>query len=85
VNGFALPRPIAIYAKHCHLPRSSSPLAKPSSPCLKICVVDHGAGICRGCHRTLAEIAAWSGMSEEARKAIMAELPARGALAPERC
>ncbi len=40
------------------------------------------SGLCIGCGRTLAEIAAWGGMSEAERKAIMAELPKRLAAAP---
>jgi predicted Fe-S protein YdhL (DUF1289 family) len=49
------------------------------SPCVKICVVHPEAGICVGCHRTTDEIARWSRMTPEERRAIMAELPGRGA------
>ena len=48
-----------------------------SSPCTKVCVVDGASGLCFGCGRTLPEIAAWGGMSETQRSAIMAELPQR--------
>jgi hypothetical protein len=34
----------------------------PSSPCLNICSLDE-RGICRGCFRSLAEIAEWTRMS----------------------
>jgi predicted Fe-S protein YdhL (DUF1289 family) len=34
----------------------------PSSPCLNICSLDE-RGVCRGCYRTLAEIAGWMRMS----------------------
>jgi predicted Fe-S protein YdhL (DUF1289 family) len=37
-----------------------------------------------GCGRTLAEIAAWGGMDETRRRAIMAELPARLAACEEK-
>jgi predicted Fe-S protein YdhL (DUF1289 family) len=47
------------------------------SPCVKICTLDTQAGLCRGCGRTLDEIAGWVRMSIEERKRIMAELPAR--------
>jgi predicted Fe-S protein YdhL (DUF1289 family) len=47
------------------------------TPCVKICTLDHGSGVCLGCGRTLDEIAQWSGMSEAERARIMAELPAR--------
>jgi predicted Fe-S protein YdhL (DUF1289 family) len=33
----------------------------PSSPCLNICSLDE-LGVCRGCFRTLAEIAEWTRM-----------------------
>ncbi len=50
------------------------------SPCVKVCVVHPEARICVGCHRTLDEIAAWSRMTPEARREIMAELPGRAPL-----
>jgi uncharacterized protein len=34
----------------------------PSSPCLNICSLDE-VGVCRGCFRTLAEIAKWTRMN----------------------
>jgi uncharacterized protein len=34
----------------------------PSSPCLNICSLDE-KGVCRGCFRTLAEIAEWTRMN----------------------
>jgi len=47
------------------------------SPCVKICVIHPEERICAGCYRTLDEIAAWSRMAPEDRRAVMAELPAR--------
>jgi predicted Fe-S protein YdhL (DUF1289 family)/RNase H-fold protein (predicted Holliday junction resolvase) len=49
------------------------------SPCVKICVVHPEARLCTGCLRSIDEITAWSRMSHEARRAVMAELPASGA------
>lgn len=54
------------------------------SPCVQICVIHPEARICAGCHRTADEIAAWSRLSPDARRAIMAELPARGRLLRQR-
>lgn len=54
------------------------------SPCVKLCVVHPEARICVGCHRSIAEITEWSRMSHEGRAAVMAELPARGALLSKR-
>lgn len=49
------------------------------SPCIKLCVVHPEARICIGCYRSIDEIAAWGRMTEAARRAVMADLPARAA------
>ncbi|MEM9013198.1 MAG: DUF1289 domain-containing protein [Pseudomonadota bacterium] len=54
------------------------------SPCVKICLIHPEAQICVGCYRTLDEIAGWGGLSPEARRAVMAELPGRAAAMPGR-
>lgn len=54
------------------------------SPCIKVCVVHPEARICVGCHRSVDEIAAWSRMTPEERRRIMAELPARAPLLRQR-
>ena len=54
------------------------------SPCVKICLIHPEAGICVGCHRTREEIATWSRLAPEARRAVMSELPARKSLLPGR-
>lgn len=55
------------------------------SPCVKVCVVHPESRLCTGCLRTIDEIGAWSRMSPEARRAVMAELPGRaGQLAKRR-
>ncbi|MDE3174576.1 MAG: DUF1289 domain-containing protein [Pseudomonadota bacterium] len=59
-------------------------MTSPSSPCVKICVVDPLAGLCIGCGRTIAEISLWSEMGETERQAVMAELPPRMAAARSR-
>lgn len=50
------------------------------SPCVRICLLHPQAGICIGCYRTAEEIAGWSTMTPEARRAVMAELPGRAHL-----
>lgn len=50
------------------------------SPCVKVCLLHPTAGLCIGCYRTAGEIAAWTAMTPEARRAVMAELPARAPL-----
>ncbi|MCB1364502.1 MAG: DUF1289 domain-containing protein [Rhodobacteraceae bacterium] len=47
------------------------------SPCVRICVVHPGEGICVGCYRSPDEIARWSQMSDAERARIRAELPGR--------
>ena len=47
------------------------------SPCTKLCVMDPRSGLCRGCLRTLAEIAGWGGMSDAQQQAVLAALPER--------
>ena len=47
------------------------------SPCVKICVVHPESRLCTGCLRTIDEIGAWSKMSPEERRDVMAELPER--------
>jgi uncharacterized protein len=51
--------------------------AEIESPCVKLCVIHPESRLCMGCYRSIEEITAWSAMSPEARRAVMAELPAR--------
>jgi predicted Fe-S protein YdhL (DUF1289 family) len=61
----------------------SRPLQRPcamttvSTPCTKVCTVDAESRHCVGCGRNLDEIALWLSLSEDDRRQIMAELPAR--------
>jgi len=50
-----------------------------ASPCISVCVMDRATGLCSGCLRTLDEIASWSALDDDARRAIVARLPARRA------
>ncbi|MBU2982019.1 DUF1289 domain-containing protein [Lentibacter algarum] len=52
---------------------------EPESPCINICVVHPETRLCTGCARSIDEIAAWSRMSSDERRAVMAELPSRNA------
>lgn len=47
------------------------------SPCILVCAIDMKTGFCFGCGRTRDEIGAWSIMSPDNRRSIMASLPAR--------
>lgn len=55
-----------------------SPIPKAiATPCVKVCIVDGASSLCLGCYRTLSEIGGWSGLTDEERARIMAELPGR--------
>jgi hypothetical protein len=49
----------------------------PHSPCLGICLMDPRTRMCRGCLRTIDEIAAWSALGDDAKAAVCSQLPAR--------
>lgn len=49
----------------------------PESPCRKICRLDMEIRLCRGCWRTPQEIAGWNELSDRAKRAVLAALPAR--------
>ncbi len=57
----------------------AAPSADVASPCNNVCRMNPETELCEGCLRTLAEIAAWSGMSAEEKRAVLARLPARRA------
>ncbi|OIQ81125.1 hypothetical protein GALL_371060 [mine drainage metagenome] len=52
------------------------------SPCVQICTMDEASGLCRGCARTLAEIATWSALDDEAKREVLARVAQRRAAAP---
>ena len=56
------------------VPRPKSGVA---SPCTGVCRIAADSGLCEGCRRTLAEIAAWSAMDDGQRLAVWRELRAR--------
>ena len=47
------------------------------SPCILVCSIDMASGYCHGCGRTSSEIAAWTMITPEQRRVIMAQLPDR--------
>jgi len=52
------------------------------SPCQNICVMHEPSGHCTGCGRTLDEIALWSVLDDDDKRAVWAMLPARLAALP---
>lgn len=47
------------------------------SPCQLVCSMERESGLCFGCGRTQDEISYWTLKTDEERKTILAELPAR--------
>ena len=54
------------------------------SPCVKVCAIDATTGWCLGCGRSMAEIGAWSSLTPERRRVVMAELDMRKAKIADR-
>lgn len=54
------------------------------SPCVKICLIHPDSRLCTGCLRSIQEISAWSRLSPDARRAIVADLPGRRGLVAKR-
>jgi predicted Fe-S protein YdhL (DUF1289 family) len=70
---------LAIAAGRPHGPAMTDPRpVRPQSPCTGVCAIDPASGLCRGCRRTLAEIAAWSTLGEAERDRVWAALGSRG-------
>ena len=47
------------------------------TPCDKICILEDASGLCRGCGRTVDEIACWTAYNDTERTRVMAQLPLR--------
>lgn len=49
----------------------------PVSPCVGICLLDPGTGYCRGCLRSINEIASWYDASTAEKRVILDRLDRR--------
>jgi uncharacterized protein len=47
------------------------------SPCKNVCVMHEASGHCIGCGRTIDEIALWSVLDDDDKRAVWALLPER--------
>ena len=47
------------------------------SPCVSVCQMDPGSGLCRGCWRSIDEIAGWGTLPDEVRLQIWARIEER--------
>ena len=64
---------------HAARGQGSLPADDVPSPCISVCVFDHAAGHCVGCFRTLDEIAEWSVLDADAKRAVLSAAIARRA------
>lgn len=56
-----------------------TPASGVPSPCINVCRIHAGSGLCEGCLRTLDEIACWSLLDDAEKAAVVQGLPARRA------
>lgn len=47
------------------------------SPCIGVCEIDGDTGFCRGCYRTVDEIAVWRDANPDVKVAILDRISAR--------
>ena len=57
--------------------RESGPARIPESPCIGICLIDPATLYCRGCLRSVAEIASWYSATNAEKRAMLRLLEAR--------
>ena len=58
-----------------------APASTVASPCISICRIDDATGLCTGCLRTLDEIAVWSVLDDDDRRAVLKAIGERRATA----
>ncbi len=58
----------------------NSPAEQIPSPCNNVCQLDPDTGYCRGCLRTIEEIAGWLDYSNEEKLAVLERLEERRTL-----
>jgi predicted Fe-S protein YdhL (DUF1289 family) len=56
---------------------SAPPAERPDTPCVAVCSTTFDE-ICRGCGRTVIEVAHWVSMSEEQKEAVWQRILAQG-------
>ncbi|MEB3198674.1 MAG: DUF1289 domain-containing protein [Candidatus Sericytochromatia bacterium] len=50
---------------------------EPASPCIRRCELSPRRDVCLGCHRTCAEIAAWSSLDAAGKRQVLARIARR--------
>jgi hypothetical protein len=51
-------------------PDDNDPMSDVPSPCNSVCRMSPATGFCEGCFRSLDEIAAWSRMDDDEKRAV---------------
>jgi predicted Fe-S protein YdhL (DUF1289 family) len=59
--------------------RGKDPRGGVESPCIDVCKMNPDTRLCEGCFRTLEEIAAWSQLSADEKRAVLEKLRSRRA------
>ena len=47
------------------------------SPCISVCELDESRGRCKGCYRSLAELSAWSSMTDAEKLVVWQNIEIR--------
>jgi predicted Fe-S protein YdhL (DUF1289 family) len=47
------------------------------SPCISVCRIEEGSGLCLGCRRTVEEIRDWIILAPEEKRAVLARIAER--------
>jgi predicted Fe-S protein YdhL (DUF1289 family) len=55
----------------------SLPPENVASPCVKVCLLDQASGLCRGCLRSIDEIAGWVDMTPDEKRATLQRVAQR--------
>lgn len=58
-------------------PSLAGPAPGVPSPCISVCRMNASTGYCEGCWRTIDEIAAWSQLDDNNKRAILTQLDER--------
>ena len=53
------------------------PRESPASPCVNVCQINPDTGLCRGCLRTLEEIACWLEYSDDGKHDVLRRIAER--------
>lgn len=59
--------------------RDATPPVSPLlvSPCINVCRLSEGGGLCIGCRRTPEEIQAWPSLTDDQKRALLTDLEQR--------